>query len=76
MAFYEFTNADGSVRVHITYGSMFYEYEGYRFEWHHFIYSWPVTKKYEPKKRVPTGFWDMIDRFSKLTEKQREEFEI
>jgi hypothetical protein len=54
------------------FGSV-YEFEGYLFEWHHWHGPWPVTRKdpSEPRKTIPAGFWEAIERFQVLSEAER-----
>jgi len=50
-----------------------YEFEGYLFEWHSYCGPTPMTRKdpTEPRKNVPAGFWDAMDRFKELSEEER-----
>jgi hypothetical protein len=50
-----------------------YEFEGYLFERHHWHGPWPVTRKdpSEPRKTIPSGFWEAIERFQALSEEER-----
>lgn len=50
-----------------------YEFEGYLFEMHSYHGPTPMTRKdpSEPRKNIPAGFWDAMDRFRELTEEER-----
>jgi hypothetical protein len=49
-----------------------YKHNGrdFYFEWHRFMGPIPVSKNsLEPRKTIPTGFWDMVAEFQNLSEK-------
>jgi hypothetical protein len=55
----------------------FYKFQGYRFEVHYYFGPTPIRLRgADPRKTIPKGFWKMWDEFTKLTKKQRVEFQI
>lgn len=56
-------------------GPKIYEFDGWIFE-HGPCGPWPLTKKYEPRKRAGYRFYDMINEWFQLTVRQREETRI
>lgn len=57
----------------VTYSNV-YRYKGYYFEWHGYSGPWPLKKDGDLRKNIPSGFWDMIDEFIKLTKKEKEKY--
>lgn len=54
-----------------------YEYKGYVFEFHKWCGPTPYKKDLsEPRKTIPAGFWDMISEFVKLTDEEKEKYQI
>jgi hypothetical protein len=47
---------------------------GYYFEWHSFCGPSQLNKNGELSKRTSKGFWDMIDKFLELSEKEQEKY--
>ena len=60
--------------VHIcSFTEAIYEYEGYYFEWHSYCGPIPLNRKtHEPRKTIPAGFWNMIERFQKLSKEEKQ----
>ena len=56
-------------------GPKIYEYEAVLFE---VGYSGPcpLTKDGTPKKRIPGSFWELFERFDKLSDKQKEDYRV
>jgi len=48
---------------------------GYFFEWHKYVGPCPLRKDGEVRENIPAGFWDAIDEFSKLSDKEKEKYE-
>ena len=57
-------------------GSKVYKYKGYFFEWHSFCGPSPLRKDGELSKKIPKGFWDMIDEFCKMTDFEKEPYRV
>lgn len=54
-----------------------YEYDGWFFEVPHFGTPWPLNTDGEPRKTPPgRKFWDMYERFAKLTDEQKKRYEV
>jgi hypothetical protein len=56
-----------------------YRFEGYVFEWRHYCGPILCRKDMEPRKRQPgvrSRFWDVIDRWQKLTNTEKEKSRI
>ena len=71
-----FKSADGSVCGWVTIADV-YEFEGFLFEWHSYLGPVPLNKRTkEPRTRVPKGFWSMIDRWTELSDEEREGFRV
>ena len=56
---------------YICYGKA-YKYEGFYFEFHNYLGPCPLKKNGEPSKKIPSGFWDMFDKFYKLSDEEKE----
>ena len=50
-----------------------YKYKGYYFEWHHYCGPAPLRKDGELSKKIPSGFWNMIEEFKSLGDKEKYE---
>ena len=57
-------------------GPKIYEYHGVMFEFSYTGGPWPLKKNWEPKKRAGKKFFDLYYRFSKLSEKEQEEYRV
>ena len=57
---------------------VFYEFEGWRFEWNRNqpYGPWPCKKDLEPRKRAGRKFYEMFSRFQDLTHDQQEAHRI
>ena len=56
-------------------GPWLYEYEGWLFESHYHLGPWPLRKSdWSPRKRAGKKFWAMWERFSALSEEERERY--
>ena len=51
-----------------------YVYDGYTFEVHSYFGPWPLKKNGEPRVNVPNGFWGMVDRFTALSDEEKETY--
>ena len=47
----------------VCYSNKIYKYKGYFFEWHRYFGPSPLNKNGELSKKIPKGFWDMIEDF-------------
>lgn len=53
-----------------------YSYEGFTFEWHSYCGPTLLRKDGEPSSRVPKRFWDVLDKWDKLTEREKEKTRV
>ena len=53
-----------------------YEYGGFIFEFHHFCGPVKLKKNWEPATREGMKFYQAVDRWSKLTKKQKEKTRV
>lgn len=51
-----------------------YFFDGWYFEYHKFCGPWPLNKNGDQKKRAGKKFWMVWDKFSRLSETEREKF--
>lgn len=51
-----------------------YEYDGWFFEWGRF--PWPLKKNGDPRTNAVRDFYDMFDRFSNMSEEERESYRV
>jgi len=65
---------DGTVAIFC--GPKLYKFNDWFFEWHSYCGPWPLTKDGETRKRAGRIFWKVIDEFQKLSEKQKEKYEV
>lgn len=54
----------------------FYCFGGFTFQWHNYLGPCKVNHDLEPSKRTGRAFYKMIDKWVKLTKKQREKYRI
>ena len=76
MEYHPFSNADGTMRGHICLANI-YKFKGLVFEYH--SYFGPIQYKKdlsEPRKNISRNFYDVIDQFVKLSNKEREKYLI
>ena len=52
-------------------GPRLYEFEGWFFEVSACSGPWPLKKDHDPRKRAGIVFYNMYDRFNKLTDKEK-----
>lgn len=53
-------------------GSPGYHFEGFFFEVHRYCGPVPLNRRtHDPRSTIPAGFWEMWDRFEKLTAAER-----
>lgn len=57
-------------------GAKLYEFEGWFFECPYYGGPWPLKKDGGPRKRAGDMFWNMIDRFTKLSDKQQQAYRV
>ena len=53
-----------------------YKFKGFYFEWHSYFGPSALRKDGEISKRIPSGFWDMIDEFQLLSDKEKEKYRV
>lgn len=53
-----------------------YKFMGFYFEWHNYCGPSPLRKDGEIAKRIPKGFWDMVDKFVKLSDEEKESYKV
>lgn len=53
-----------------------YEYEGHLFEFSGYNGPWPCKKDGSLMKNITKDFWDMWERFDKLTEEEKQKFRV
>lgn len=53
-------------------GPKVYRFKGYYFEWHSYCGPSPLNKNGELSKKIPKGFWNMIDEFQSLSLEEKE----
>jgi len=57
-------------------GPRIYEFEGWCFEWHACSGPWPMKKDGELRKRAGRTFYNMVERFCKLSKADREKYRV
>lgn len=73
MSCHHFTSKDGSVRGFISLPDI-YAFKGYTFEWHTYLGATPVCKRtLNPRKTTPAGFFKMVDKWMRLSDRRREQ---
>lgn len=76
MACHSFKSKDGNIQGHICFINIF-EYKGYVFEFHPYCGFTPYKKNLsEPRKTIPSGFWDMVTEFIKLSKEEKTKYQI
>ena len=76
MGCHSFKSADGSIQGHICLANI-YQFEGLTFEYHNYLGPTQYKKDgSEPRKNISKNFYDVIDKFVKLSEKEREKYLI
>ena len=56
-------------------GSPRYEFGGFLFEWHRYCGPALLDRRTgDPRKTIPRGFWNAVERFQKLPPEQRESY--
>ena len=76
MGCHPLNNADGKIQGHICLPNI-YKFKGLVFEFH--SYLGPIQYKKdlsEPRKNISKNFYDVIDQFVKLSDKEREKYLI
>jgi hypothetical protein len=65
------------ILIHISYAH-FYEYNGWKFEWHRTkpIGPWPLKSDMEPRARAGSKFYNDISGFFDLSETEQEKLRI
>ena len=51
-------------------------FDGYYFEWHEYCGPTQLRKDGMPRVRSTKGFWDAIEKFCKLSEDERKQYEV
>ena len=51
-----------------------YRYKGYYFEWHNYFGTYPLKKNGDVRQNIPKGFWDMVEDFQKLKDKEKQKY--
>ena len=76
MGCHPFSNADGTMRGHICLANI-YKFKGLVFEYHDYLgptqYRADMS---QPRKHISKNFYRVIDKFAKLSEKEREKYLI
>lgn len=49
-----------------------YKFEGTTFEFHHFCGPCPLNEDGDPIEPIPEDFWNLFDRWNKLTQEEKE----
>lgn len=57
-------------------GPRLYEFEGWFFEVHSYCGPWPLKKDGALRKRAGKVFFDIFDRFSKLSKEEQEKHRV
>lgn len=54
-----------------------YSFEGFLFQWHSYLGPTPVHKRtFDPRKTVPSGFYESVARWQKLSKKEQEKYRV
>jgi hypothetical protein len=58
-------------------GGPLYEYEGWFFEWHHYLGPMLLNRvTWEERVRIPDSFWQSMERFQRLTDEERAAYAV
>ncbi len=57
-------------------GPEVYRYKEFYFEWHSYLGPYPLNKDGEPSKRIPKGFWSIVDEFVKLSKEEQNIYKV
>ena len=53
-----------------------YTFDGYNFEYHHYLGPHQLRKDGEPRRYPQKGFWDAFEKWIKLPEDEREKYKM